>query len=535
MQQQGASRSGAWLALEQGRSQRQWLPFRPCVSKGETEETCEDAERLVLADDVKKFIFLLTTPAERAQMVCRCLELFGIDISAVFKPIAADLFSDGLDRIVNRSVFDRSCADGWSSLDKRNTFVINILKQSLPHFEGHWKTFLIVKLCDTLLICEPLKSVKKWLKGVLKEKENRDCMALYEQYALLEWRDGACNEARRIMDTALSMHANTLSQAESMNGDVLLNDTVCSACKLSRTYASLELGLGLPNGYSKVNDGISVQRALNVLLRMFAKLGQAENNSPTAILKQRRLLEQLLERSLQATITREQSGLSVDDLCRLAVCGHMTSHLTWCLAYLLYITSGIAAASSVYDQVTDQLAANLTADPNSQTLNNHLHREMVCDYVQLLQHHANTSMASLDPLRSVLLNALQRYPSDSTLVAAYVAVEGRAVLAHKMRRVFHRVVRNSRHSVLPWVYVVLAEHDRVARLQQHALSAGMLPGVWTVQDTGLVHQLRAWLEMAVTSVPALHSPLIWRLYLLLEVCVTVLVLCSFAAHNIWRK
>ncbi|XP_019642715.1 PREDICTED: LOW QUALITY PROTEIN: protein NRDE2 homolog [Branchiostoma belcheri] len=75
---QSASRSRAWLDIESGREQVHWLPWRPDTKAGETEEDCEDPDRLVLFDDVTDSLFPLTSHDLRLQLVLHFLQFLGV-------------------------------------------------------------------------------------------------------------------------------------------------------------------------------------------------------------------------------------------------------------------------------------------------------------------------------------------------------------------------------------------------------------------------------------------------------------------------
>ena len=47
----------AWLQEEVHREQTHILPWKPDAGKGETEEDCEDPERMVLFDDISGVLF----------------------------------------------------------------------------------------------------------------------------------------------------------------------------------------------------------------------------------------------------------------------------------------------------------------------------------------------------------------------------------------------------------------------------------------------------------------------------------------------
>ena len=472
-----------WLSFENCRASRQWMPFRPCLKKGETEDACEDAERLILADDVKKYLFAVNGKPELFQLLCRCLELFQINVSKVFQPLNDDIYYEGINMFVSKksdvNIFGRSCEDSWSSVEQKNKFVTNILQQGLFKFDGHMKTFLLLMLCDCLSEADKskkqTKNVKKWLKSVLREEHNRDCLPLWEKYALLEWIDGNFEEARRIFDTALSMHAGQLSHTVLLSTNEKQSDIVCASCRTYKTYVELELGLYLftnehqEKQQQKERDTASEQKTLSILLHMFPAFQCSDKaSSATIILRQRKMLEQLLDYHLNSLTSKESCELPIEELCQLATYGHVVCHLTRCLACLMYLTSDIHAASKVYNETIEKLAASVCNEEINKlspvNLKYRLHHELVRSHVCLLQFHIMSSISPLSTLRTVLANALHQYSDDSLLLNMYIDLEGQTVVANRMRRFFHQLVQNS-ISVVPWVYIILAEYRRLLKMQ----------------------------------------------------------------------
>lgn len=72
------------------------------------------------------------------------------------------------------------------------------------------------------------KRSKRLAKRLLKEPDNRGSLALWREYAHLEWLLGNLEEARKVFDTALGMGVTTG-----------LNDPVL--CNLCFLYAQLEV------------------------------------------------------------------------------------------------------------------------------------------------------------------------------------------------------------------------------------------------------------------------------------------------------
>lgn len=67
-----------WLRIEHLRQSAHWLPWRPDSSKGETDEDCEDLDRLVLFDDVAPVLFRLHHSTSCLRLVQHFVDLLGL-------------------------------------------------------------------------------------------------------------------------------------------------------------------------------------------------------------------------------------------------------------------------------------------------------------------------------------------------------------------------------------------------------------------------------------------------------------------------
>lgn len=70
----------AWLKVELSRDNSQLKPWQPDTEKGETDDDCEDPERLVLFDDISSYLFKLESMANRLKLVLHFLEFLGVPI-----------------------------------------------------------------------------------------------------------------------------------------------------------------------------------------------------------------------------------------------------------------------------------------------------------------------------------------------------------------------------------------------------------------------------------------------------------------------
>lgn len=210
MLQENLAQWQAWFKVETSRENHHWKPWQPDKEAGETEEDCEDPERLVLFDDVSSSLFNIGCLENKFQLVVQFLIFLGVPL-----PLTNCTASSESILYLNTCLEDkqqilkmyqgqrlglwRTCKWTGSLLGNDNAaksgthvlppkhlidFVRNAFAQSLCIFEGNPKSFLM-----TLWICyeiklwqqetEPkvkkavLKDVRKLAKSFLKMPSNR--------------------------------------------------------------------------------------------------------------------------------------------------------------------------------------------------------------------------------------------------------------------------------------------------------------------------------------------------------------------------
>lgn len=323
------------------------------------------------------------------------------------------------------------------------------------------------------------KRSKRLAKRLLKELENRGSLALWREYAHVEWLLGNLEEARKVFDTALGMGVS--------RG---LNDApLCNLCLL---YAQLEVEHALMGGTVPTSSS-----AVYIL----TKLAEGAEYTPfsgqinaVAILKARKTYEQALLTSLP-----EPNGSS--KIIRM-------SSLVGCFGLFQYLTMGIDAADAVYSQARQRLTPSAV---KSETRRSDL-ESIAVQHVALLRHHTSTSVFPLSRLRLALTEALSLLPSSAPLWHLYLQAENRYHTAGRSRRFFHSVVKTT-ESVVPYLFAVTAE-QRLKQLldsvQKSGLPSDALP---ILPENGLSNRIRCLFEAATATEHGAHCPLLWRMYL----------------------
>ena len=197
-----------WTQVELHRQRKHLCPWQPDSTTGQTEEDCDDAERLVLFDDISSSLFKITDPGNKLMLVLTFLKLFGVPVPCITTSTSADV-----QRFLNTSFEHKSQLleprkstmsqflglwqsyhwdDGnftnsgdlqWPSPEALN-FARNIFVQSLPVFEGPTRSFLMVlwlwfefgltqKVSSVKESKKKYKDVRKLAKSLLKQPESR--------------------------------------------------------------------------------------------------------------------------------------------------------------------------------------------------------------------------------------------------------------------------------------------------------------------------------------------------------------------------
>lgn len=76
--QQDSALWNTWLKIERLCQGAHWLPWRPDTTKEETEDDCEDLDRMVLFEDVAPVLFRLRLSASCSRLVTQFLQLLGL-------------------------------------------------------------------------------------------------------------------------------------------------------------------------------------------------------------------------------------------------------------------------------------------------------------------------------------------------------------------------------------------------------------------------------------------------------------------------
>uniref|UniRef100_A0A5S6LMC9 Zinc finger protein 830 n=1 Tax=Xenopus tropicalis TaxID=8364 RepID=A0A5S6LMC9_XENTR len=501
-----------WLDVECSREARHWLPWRPDTTKKQTEDECEDPERQVLFDDIGPSMFKITSPQMQFQLFKSFLYFLGVPCGANISPrcfyLALDETSifdhvspyemllnsfeiplSGIGTVGHLDTLSRS-RQQIGYFKEGETFIQNIFQSALSLLHGEekrnisvwWLQYEISKVVWCLQannkkkLRSQGKRSKRLAKILLKEASNRNSLALWKEYALLEWLLGNIDDARKVFDTAISL----------AGSKGLKDQELCSLCLL---YSELE-GKLLDN--PEENAG---SRAVHILTSLTESSPYTPYNSPEhaiSILKARKVYEHAMQDCL-----RQQPHWG-----RVSLSG--------CFALFQYLTVSVDAAVVVLRQAADIPMTPETLDNVAQNASSPL-QAITLMHTNLLRHHYKVSVYPLSPLRDILMSALKTYPCNVSLWKSYIRTEGKLHNASRVRR-FIDSIRRMTPALEPCLFAIRAEEDRKKIVESvQRPDQGEVHSIFP--ETGLSNRIKALFEYALQSEYGSRCPLLWRLYL----------------------
>ena len=197
-----------WLQVESSRDRRQLFPWQPDGETAQTEEDCDDPERLVLFDDISSSLFKMADPMSKLKLVLSFLQFFGVQVPCLSSSTSKDVqqfLNTSLEHELqllgpsiprgsqflglwqsyywNDDVLCNEANQQWPTPEAL-TFIRNIFGQSLSVFDGRERSFLMViwlwyefQLTKNGQPAKEskrmYKDVRKLAKSLLKMPENR--------------------------------------------------------------------------------------------------------------------------------------------------------------------------------------------------------------------------------------------------------------------------------------------------------------------------------------------------------------------------
>ncbi|XP_041351727.1 nuclear exosome regulator NRDE2-like [Gigantopelta aegis] len=514
-----------WLRIETLRESFHWLPWRPDVSKNETEEDCEDLDRLVLADDVTPVLFSVVGPDPHFRLMVEFVQFLGLNVrqavlargtlsqSSEYGQFLMDkLHAVSSDMRMETGIQVDST---WIPPPSLHTFLQQVLKQgSQVVVDSHQQTCLT--LLKIHLECvrhgTPLrelskhgcKELRKFVKNVLKEPHCRNNLVIWNAYAKMEWQMGKRKDAVGVLETALGMFSQNCA-----------DDQYAGLCSLYQTYCDIILGFSPERTLViGVKDTSTFESARDLALSTLSFLAEGSQMKPgcsadisgSRVLKIRKHFQEKYSKLMENFQTT--ANVKAADL--------VLQHLS-CMATFDLCAIGTDSALSLFDETAGVCRSLEEMDKEHQPLVRLLREEILHRKLSLMQNVFSTRVMSLDKLRSVLNSNLEQFPDSPLFLDCLVVVESRSHISGRLRRHFDKALSRM-GSPVPVIFAILSE-----MLRQHYVQAQLQDGssyvkdVTVVSETGIVHRVRSLFERGLEHKAAEHCPLLWRMYIQFEV------------------
>ncbi|XP_077561646.1 nuclear exosome regulator NRDE2-like [Haemaphysalis longicornis] len=484
--QRGASLAETWLRLESLRDLCQWRPYRPDLSSEEV--TSEDPERMVLFEDVGPALFRLREPAARLQLFRVWVSLLtGVDPekSQTGSSLAeADCFErlPGVDLQMATQLSEAlEFPSGWEVRQGTADFAHEVLSQAKPHFSdgglGDELAMLAMRLLRLATGWDARKR-KKCARTWLADPGRERCLDLWTQYGLLLVDLGLPQEALAVYEKALDTVSHPKALAE-CRGDMWL---------LLATYLNLSLGVLRPHeeGHTPEATARPPPPSKDSVLRVLSWYNSG------------RKFREVLSSPLQPSALLRASA-AVDARC--ADVDGRTAGVVDVALWTKYFVSGFEAASALAQEWIDACPG----DAKSSRGVVHTAYVRVCTF-----RDRQCQSTDRGALNKALLRALEDVPSSAAFLWQWVSLSTGSLGALRVRRYLDSLVQQER-APLAWLVALCFELRRARLLAQYRTpEAGFtLPSCR--------NHMRRILERAVESVCHRRCPLLWRLYIDLEV------------------
>ncbi|KAL9952401.1 hypothetical protein ACROYT_G039651 [Oculina patagonica] len=538
-----------WVKVELSRQRRHLSPWQPDAGTDQSEEDCDDAERLVLFEDISSSLFKINDPRNKLKLVLTFLKLLEVSV-----PCASSSTNVDIQRFLNISLEHESQLlepnsfttsqflglrqsyhwdDGnstdttdkqWPSLEAL-ALVRNIFVQILPVFEGATRSFLMVlwlwfefgltqKASSLKESKKKYKDVRKLAKSLLKQPENRNDLKLWQAFAEIEWLSGNTDEACRVFDSTLMMGGEMFSDEQSRR---------TALAPLVRSYAELEVGVTENSKVSQHLSGEDNKKALQILTTFAegAKFQPSTPNSSTMdvsavrLLKSRTIYQKLHQGIVETTESSQEKRELLSD-CGIAS-GSLAVHLEACSALFEYLSTGIQGVLSM----CKGFISVISHAPNQAGLSEMDTELILSFYIRLFRFHCKSSRTlPMKDTRDILHFALEKFPDNSEFLSFYIQRESKSILTGEVRRKLDKATQKATTPV-PWIFAIHYEQLRAKSLvsvmecnDPFALIAeGSSAALTSLPVTGVVHRQCSLFERAVTSSSGRHCVALWRMFM----------------------
>ncbi|XP_053406186.1 nuclear exosome regulator NRDE2-like [Mercenaria mercenaria] len=491
------SKPATWLEIEALREKHHWLPWQP--GQGQTEDNCEDVERLVMFDDVSPVLFNIAENLH-FELVVSFLKFLCLPTQVSLTAEQSGIFCEN---VIDVTRFCQGSVNEDVIFSPNNesirSFAVELLKLAIPCFAEKRRTDLTLCLIETQLgnyETEHLsksdkKEMKKIMKNVLKEENNRNDLFVWSAYIDLERLIGKPGEGESVIEMALTMYSG--GSVEPANEHTVgLISLYCQYCEMllqmDKEKPCKLLPRTLPVSSEIKKKVLSVINCLMEARKFNSK--DLTDISGAGVLKTLSTLSRLCSTSREIVCSKGACELSKEQFLKLI----------WCHGLFVYCKSGLSSSLDIYSSVITSLANC------SENLSN-IQRRLYEDQLKLIVFHMSTSSSPLHILRERLDIALQRFPDDPVFLLLFVDVERKSRISGRFNLFFDRWCRTV-EAPTPAVIAVLFQLDFIQDMKNS--------DNYSACHSGLVHRARAWLEHSLSLSNLQHCPVLWRLFFLVE-------------------
>lgn len=520
-----------WLQLEVWRDGAHWQPWRPAPGTDETDDDCDDPDRVVVVDDVAGHLLDLGSEDARLELTLRFLEFAGAPVR-------------------RRAPSDASVTcNAAVGLDAAGGFFLPLYRMVRREFERHTKSVnkaggSEIGTARAPTAAQPFGNAdagadrRVWgfeaaaseapPPPVPPQSASRGCGAggwfpsppgsaasdpSRQRFiaAALEAAVARFPRCTKLRLTAIDhAEAESAKAARKLCKSMLKLPEHRNDLLLLDRYAQLEAVAGNYTVACKVYEtalaaaeGLPPAAAIDAwtLCRHFTELHIDNGNQGAAI-------QAVCARSIVASTAAIPAGskpapsvavVQARHTMRRLACHALANGVTaavvdlaacWC--WLEYLTAGMSDAAKASEECAEA-ASNSTAQGPLALFE--LER-LAEDRVHLALYHRDRGVAAAAGARAAITTGLASHPYNPFLLTAFIATEQRSRVSGRVRAYFNEAFRAQPRSPIPALFAVVGE-----LLQGHS---------------GAVHRVRSLFQRAADDRVARRCPLLWRMMLEFE-------------------
>ena len=539
----------AWLELEGYRMMHNSFPWQPDMAEGETVEDCSDPDRIMTFDDVSQTLFRITDPDLQLNLVISFLSFLGVPThSPALSPLADGVgvgvaygvehiheilcisdtclspeegayscgyLSAGLGvpssftpssslldlatTLANRTLSSIFLSKSLTRTREVSFFISNVCNHALSLFPTTrhqtklaqlWLAHLHCKLlckvpvhvCDAPLagVRAEIRSIEKLWKELFRLQCHRNNLDLWGSYVLFHYSLGNFKETKKVYK-------------------IIVAQTSRLSPRLCRCLCECFMGLGWRLSGEGGEAAIDHNLAIHALICLIEGNNSpvVETMSPARLLKAR-------------THFSSSSNQAMADSADIALCH----------CYFEYLTRGLRDACNVVDRWRSKF---ITDDLTGKRRTSNSLKVVYMKQLQLMEHHSLHHLPQPAISRELLGRAMEVFPDEAYFMGAFIRQEQQTFISGRMRRFFDKTTGATR-CALPWLFSLVAEFDRYSRITGRQRGggdkAGREGGEEGVEEmsVGTVCRIMSVLTRATAGDAGKHCPLLWRLFMAVQVC-----------------